>query len=406
MTRSSRAFSLIGVLSLVASFVVIPAQMASAASTTYTVSIGSFHAFGANCDPQLGTGCIFAESMKYFGPTSVHTGDVLHFVGGGFDTAALLPKNTDAQDWTDKNATFPGQPYALAAPDPDEGALAFKFSNSVFFPSSFSCGPASQPCSYDGSAVVNSGVAQGDSQDFSVTVNAGPGDFFWIENLIGPRMRLKVNVVPDGTATPSQAAIDAAAASQQAQDDDEGAAVISRISHQTGHTTRSGQPVLDTYVGYDTHDLAIMGMFPKKLHLRKGQTVRYHFAQDEYFAHTITFPLNTGLDISSHLPDLVCDPDGDQGTQPDVAASPNPPFCAGGFSQVELDIPQHFLTPEGDGVMTSTTDFESSGLKGGSIPQIGSIGGNGATDIKFARAGTFKGLCMVHPEMRQTVVVR
>lgn len=406
MRRALKTISTAATLALIAGLAIFPAEPAHAASTTYTVQVGAFHFYGAKCDPNTGAGCLFGESMKFFGPSAVHKGDVLHFVGGGFDTASLIPKNQDLEGWVGANATAPGQPYALASSDPDEGALGLKFSNSVFFPSSFNCGVAQQPCDYDGNSVVNSGVPQGDSMDFYVTVDANPGDYFYIDNLIVPRMHRRVQVVPESTATPTQADVDAAMAAQTAQDDDEGNAIVNRVNKKSTHKTASGQTVVDSYVGYDTHDIAIMGIFPSVLHIKKGQTVRYHFAQDEYFAHTMTFPVSKGLDISSHLGELVCDPDGDNGTAPDTEAQQAPPFCPGGFDQVELDIPEHFVTTEGDGVLTSASDFESSGFRGGSVPKLGpTIGGNGPFDLRFAKKGKFKGLCMVHPEMRQTVDV-
>lgn len=405
MKRAFRAISVAATLAMVAGLVIVPAQTASAASVTYTVQVGQFHGYGANCDPQTFQHCIGAEGQHFFAPRTVHKGDILHFVGGGFDTASLLPANEDLEGWIAANATFPGQPYALASSDPDEGALGLKFTNAVFFPSSFSCGVAQQPCDYDGNSVVNSGVPQGDSMDFYVQVNANPGDYFYIDNLIVPRMHQRVQVVPESTATPTQAEIDAGAAAQDAQDQDEGAALVAKLKRQTSHQGSSGK-VVDSYVGYDTHDLAIMGIFPSKLNLDKGQTVRYHFAQDEYFAHTMTFPLAQGLDISSHLGELVCDPDGDNGPGPDTEAQPAPPFCAGGFDQVELDIPEHFVTTEGNGILTSATDFESSGFRGGSVPKLGpTIGGNGSWDLRFTKKGVFRGLCLVHPEMRQKVTV-
>ena len=70
--------------------------------------------------------------------------------------------------------TGPGGDYALMQSDADDPQPAFEFNKKVLFPSAQNCGTTSAPCSYNGAAVVNSGVPLS-SPTFSVTVDATPG---------------------------------------------------------------------------------------------------------------------------------------------------------------------------------------------------------------------------------------
>lgn len=109
------------------------------------------------------------------------------------------------------------------------------------------------------------------------------------------------------------------------------------------------------------------------------------------------------LSNNSFIP--VCDPNGDAGTAPDDAANPNATtvdeVCPD-VSQIELDLDPRFGPPAGDGVVTSTKDFESSGAEGANagvaVPYT----------VKFAKrttTGLYRFVCMLHPFMKGKVFV-
>ena len=368
----------------------LPALSASAQATGYQVQVGAFHAKTAS------------ESMRFFpSRMTVHQGDTITF-GGGFHTATLLPTGTDAQAWADDNVMADGAELTPFVADPDEGSTALKFNNRVAFPSDPTCGTADAPCAYDGSSVVNSGVFVFGPGSFTTTIDAAPGESFWVVCLIHINMRMRVTVVPDNEPTTTQASIDEGKQQLIARDRDEAAALRSRLAtRRSKHTTASGKTVWDSWVGYDQAGLSLFGMFPERLRIAKGDTVRYHFASLEYEIHTATFPRDKALEIANGSFGPSCDLDGDSGTEPDSPPTiEGPPFCADP-STLELDLHRR-INATGDGVLRSATDFENSGIRGDYFSRA-------AWDLKFPRTspdGGFKYICMIHPGMRGTVVVR
>lgn len=368
----------------------LPALSANAQATGYQVQVGAFHDRTAS------------ESMRFFpSRMTVHQGDTITFAGG-FHTATLLPAGTDAQAWTDENVIANGAEWAPFVPDPDEGSSGLKFNNRVAFPSDPTCGSAEEPCSYDGTSVVNSGVFVFGPGSFTTTVNAAPGESFWVICLIHVNMRMRVTVVPDAEAATTQESIDEGKQQLIARDEDEAAALRARLARRRSkHTTASGKTVWDSWVGYDLPGVSLFGMFPERLRIGKGDTVRYHFASLEYEIHTATFPTNKALNIANGSFMPSCDLDGDSGAEPDSPPQmEGPPFCEDP-STLELDLHRR-MNATGDGVLRSASDFENSGIRGDYFSRA-------AWDVKFARRspdGGFKYVCMIHPNMRGRVVVK
>lgn len=403
IVSSRRGLKIISVTGLLfASLVVGPS--ASGAATTYEVQVGAplFLLPTANGAP--------ADGMRFYAPPlSVHKGDVVTFNFQGFHTATLLPANVDADQWVVDNALGLGKPYSFAVPDPDEGPAGLKFNNKVVIPSATDCGEPTTPCAYDGSQVVNSGIVdandlQAQEFKFSVRIDADAGTQISVLCLIHFAMRLDITVVPDTETATTQVDIDAFAA-QKSNRDAHQASKLHRTLLATVDASAPGG-VVDAFVGYDGPHFALDAMYPKKLELRKGQRVTWHFDQLAFEDHTATLPLKKGVKISRNTFIPVCDPDGDTGTMPDEPSNPDATtleeVCPGGISQIEIAIDPRFGPPAGDGVVTSTHDFESSGIRGANA---------GITDpftLKFAVRsdnGPYTFVCMIHPFMRGKVVV-
>jgi hypothetical protein len=159
---------------LVSTFILV-APMASAQASTLVVQVGAplFALPAAKGAP--------ADGMRFYAPPlNVHQGDIVTFALAGFHTATLLPANTDADTWVAANASGPGKPYSLFVPDPDEGAGGLKFNNTAVLPSQLDCGSATDPCPYDGTGVVNSGIVDASDVNanqyaFSVQINSAVG---------------------------------------------------------------------------------------------------------------------------------------------------------------------------------------------------------------------------------------
>ncbi len=238
-----RAVAVAGLL-LASSLIAMPA---SSAATTLKVPVGAplFALPEANGAP--------ADGMRFYAPPlSVHKNDVILFSMQGFHSATLLPAGVDADQWVAGNALGFGKPYSLRVPDPDEGPAGVKVNNAVALPPASGCGDATNPCSYDGSQIVNSGLfpqnPNANEFDFSVTINADAGDTFTVLCLVHLAMRLDITVVADTETTTTQEGIDAFATQKYARD----ARRASRLHQELLATVpSSGRGVLDAFVGYD-----------------------------------------------------------------------------------------------------------------------------------------------------------
>jgi len=393
-TRKSIAV-LASALALVA-IVLLPATSAGAA-TTYEVSVGKFLQ-GAP-----------AESMRFLpGTIDVHQGDTLHFKSESFHTATLLPVGAGVVDWYDANATIgTSQLYSLVQPDTEDTPNTYRFGNLAIFATSSTCGGSGQaPCSFDGTSVLNSGAPIATpTLDFSATINVAPGSSFWVVCLVhSANMRMKVNVVASSAPASDPAVLDTANAAAIAQDTSSAAALNAKyLTKQTWHAAPGGHRVWDAWAGVDNRHVALYGMYPRTLHIAKGDTVQWHFDSLIYEDHTVTFPLDKAKTIANTNV-IACDPDGDSGPLPD--GPPDlmaPPFC-NDPTQVEVHFDPRFAPKLGDGTFTGR-DLESSGVRGANS---GALAGDANYNLKFGATSSSKGftyICMIHTFMHGRIVV-
>ncbi|MGH2826104.1 MAG: hypothetical protein ACRDKF_03940 [Actinomycetota bacterium] len=333
-----------------------------------------------------------AEGMRFYGGNlKVHDGTIVRFNLAGFHTATLMPANVDPDLWAAQNTGGIDKPFSLASSDPDDSA--YKFNNQTIFPSDPSCGTADNPCSYDGSAVVNSGAFIDDPR-FSVRIDGTPGDVVNAICLIHPKMRMRLNVVAGADPETTQEQINARKLRVRARDSDSAAALHNKLSkRQSKHVTEDGRIVWDAFAGYDGPGFALLANYPNKLVIRKGQRVRWHSTGLEYEDHTVTFPFDKGRKISgTEGGQPVCDPDGDGGPGPDNPPElEGPPFC-NDPSQFEFDISARFAERRGD-KRHRLRDFDSSGI-------FGNIDvGKSPYTLRFTRPTSDKGLrylCVIH----------
>ena len=393
-----------------------PASSAVAAhGADLHVQVASPIFVGKNCDPDSGRGCRFGESMRFLAPTlNVHKGDTLTFDFAGFHTASLQPVDADSLGFRGANTGGIDKPFSLLVSDPDdsteEGASADKpavkanpaVMNRTIDGVPVTCGSEESPCDYDGSTVVNSGLPTDPSLgSFSVTINAEPGQDFWIECFVHTHMFLKVNVVADTAATTTQEQIDASKAAQIAIDQEWAEETDNRLLHaKSSRMTPSGR-VHDVKAGVDSHFANLNAFYPKKLSIRKGETVRYHFNQLVYEDHTVTMPRPAAFSLFDEFFVPGCDADGDSGTASDVPFADGPP-CGGDFSQIEVDITSRAMWGMGNGVLTGRGDLENSGIRGAHFSMS-------SYDMKFKATSDkgWKAFCLIHgPGMGNRVVVK
>ena len=418
MSRRVRTLAVLGVLAMVAG-IASPATKAIAShGGSLTVQVSNPILVGKNCNPETLQGCRTGESMRFLAPTlKVHKGDTLTFDFAGFHTATMLPVGEDFLAFRAASAGGVGKPYSLLIPDPDdttaEGVAAdkpaVKLNPAAAFPSvggaPATCGAADDPCSYDGSDVVNSGLPLAPPPvTFSTTIDANPGDSFWVICLAHTHMNLRINVVAPSEAASTQAEIDAAKATQTAFDQEWAEETDAKlINGQSSHTTAAGQKVYDVSVGQDSHWANLNGFYPKKTSIPKGATVRFHFSQQIYEDHTATMPAPSAFALFDEFFVPMCDPDTDTGPGPDTAdesVPPDPP-CGGNVDQSEIDITSRVFNGTGNGTFAGASDLEHSGMRGANLT-------NGNYDVKFTARSSKKGwnvFCMLHP-MNTRIVVK
>jgi plastocyanin len=406
-------------VALFATALTIPGSPAGAQTSDLTVQVSQPFAVGANCDQETFRGCRSGESMRFLAPAlKVHKGDTLTFDFASFHTASLLPVGDDFLAFRAANTGGVGKPFSLVIEDPDdtteEGAAAsdpaVKANPAVALPSvggvPADCGAADNPCAYDGTEVVNSGLPLGPPPvTFTTTIDANPGDSFWVICFVHTHMSLRVNVVSDAEATTTQADIDAAKASLTAYDLEWAQATDAKlINKQSSHRTASGKKVYDVFAGKDSHFANLNGFYPRKTTIPKGATVRYHFSNLVYEDHTVTMPAPSAFSLYDEFFVTGCDPDTDSGAGPDNAGDPEAPDPGNPCpdpSQTEIDISSRVFNGIGDGVFRGASDLEHSGLRGAQF-------GSDFLDVKFAARSKRKGwtfFCMLHP-MRGKVVVK
>jgi plastocyanin len=371
---------------LITSVLVAPAF--GGAGPTYNVQTGAFYG-----DLPASGNNFYPEQL------SIHPADQINFVVNGFHTATLLPVNEDPDTWLAANAAGPEAPYEFFQADPDDGANAFKYNvSNLFFPSSFDCGSADAPCDYDGSSLVNSGVALGDSLEFTTRLDVPAGSTVWAICFLHPAaMRMEIDVVDEATPVQTQEEIDSAYSAAVAQEASDAAALHEQLLDQHSSHMEGNRKVWDMYAGYDTEDFALFGFYPAEQRVRRGQGVEWHFGSLVTEDHTVSIDRKRAKKkIISKDFQLACDPDGDDGPGPDGPPElEQPPFC-NDPTQFEIDAATRLLTGAGDGKYTGGRDLESASARGANIP-----GEEEAYQVNFTKDldKTIPYICAIHPFM-------
>ena len=363
-------------------------------------------------------------SLRFFAPYTiqVHRGDTVTFQLSPVHSAALLPTDTSAQDWLDENWYGQRAPYSPIVADDEAGAYIDNFSK-IDAPSDAACGGAGEAaCSYDGKSLVHSGTLFGagpppgegplPTLSFSVTIDAQPGSRIWVVDLVFPRERMKIEVVPNGEAATTQTQIDTAEAQQFAHDQEWATAMDAKMrAKRTSHVAADGTRVWDAWAGIDSEHASLWQFYPRKLSVKKGQRVRWHFSQLMNEIHTVSMPVPTIFegDPGAFFGPFECD----SPTGPDTAATFTPeggeePQCPEGTT-VEFEFGP-FLTGAGNGTWSGMGDVEHSGFRGADLQGLTPpLQYKDPFTVKMNKATgkrSMEYICFIHEDMAGKVAVK
>ena len=352
------------------------------------------------------------ESMRFFpDEMTVHSGDTLKFMGE-FHTATLLPTSVDdPAAWAAENAAGPDDPYAFIKSNPDNAQFPLKLMGDNPFNPRTDCGSASEPCSYTGDSVVDSGVlftyadppvdenSPPTPTGFSVTIDAQPGDVLWVICRIHTNMVMQVTVAANNATTTTQADIDDYTTDTVAADEEEATTLHQTLSTTHDSHMEGGKRVWEAYSGYDTENFSLLAMYPSRVRVRKGDLVEWQFNL-RHEAHTVTFSGRKAKRLAFGGFAEVCDPNGDDEAGGETPIESFPPDCSPGVH--ESLVGGRLVSEIGDGVVTGGRDLESSGVRGMGLSLE-------PYQLKFAKETTRRGLlylCAIHPFMKGRVRVR
>lgn len=382
---------------------------AQPAVTTYEVQTGADFSDRAN-PYENGAPIKGAFSLRiYPGSIDVHQNDVIHYFGFG------LPIFLDGpvREWEEENRAYIGDPYFDLVPDPDEGEGQFKF-NPVFEDATGDCTDQANPCSVDFQSVFNPGFVE----EGWVKITAPPNTTGYALFADGSYQRIQV--VGNNDTASTQAELDARAEEMMDHDYETLASLYQRfVNKRSSHVNANGKRVWDAWAGIDEGPLAIDQMFPRRLRIKPGDRVMYHFKLD-FNAHTVTLPQSYAFSLYESYDGTnfgpVCDPDTDSGNAPDVPATfpdeEGPPVCPDG-STFEDDVNPEEISARGDRVYRGGDDVEHSGVRLAEYLETQStdlLRNEDPYTLRFPKPSSKKGykaICYVHgPFMNNRIIVR
>ncbi|HEX2295031.1 MAG TPA: hypothetical protein VHN37_06945 [Actinomycetota bacterium] len=324
------------------------------------------------------------ESLRFLAPYTirVHRGDTVTFELHNGHSAGLLPDDVGAQDWLDENWYSPNGAYSPAVQDDEAGEIIDNF-RAIDMPSDETCGNTGEPaCNYDGNDLVYSGSIFGqppppegqeppESFTFATTIDVPQGTRIWVANLVFPGQRMKIQVVGNNEAATTQADIDTARAAQLAADQEWADAMHAKMkSKRTSHVAQDGTRVWDAWAGVDNEHASLNQFYPRKLKVKKGQRIRWHFTQNLNQIHTVSMPFPR---IFNEPPEFFGSFECDSPNGADTAAPPPPseeqePTCPEGTT-LEFEFGA-FATGTGNGTWSGPNDIEHSGLRGADLQHL------------------------------------
>jgi plastocyanin len=221
--------------------------------------------------------------------------------------------------------------------------------------------------------------AQGNTYTVKLSPNIKPGKYYFYCAVHGPGQRTELTVKPKGTKVPSQAEM-----SKRADDEIRTLAkpLVERFRDaQDGKVEIDGRTVEGPFAGLSAAEESSINEFiPKTVRTKVGQKVTWKISGAD---HSISF------DVPKYFPIIRFAKDGTVSHNPllDKPAGGSPKIPEGKEGEI----------PRVDGGTYSGSGFFSSSVFGGQ-PYA-------EYSLRFAKPGTYRLACLIHPPMVGTVVV-
>ncbi|MGE5156191.1 MAG: hypothetical protein ACM3JP_01700, partial [Betaproteobacteria bacterium] len=275
-------------------------------------------------------------------------------------------------------------------------------------PTSFACGGASNPCTFDGSSVVSSGapLAGPPADPFMVTVTAKPGTYQFLCR-IHPGMRGQITVVDSNAQASTPGQVAGTVERQVQQDVKAGYAAEQRATDGSSMNNADGTTTWFVTPGASSPDrhVAVLEFLPQNIDIKSGDKVVWRM-QESNEPHTVTFPTDLFTD---QVP--LCETSGGGTDAPafPLVIPPTGPqdFGCGGGAQLEVE----FGGGNGVSTVTSPASLSDSGVLGTKrlshafgLPSTAFLG-SWTVSFTGATPGTYTYVCQIHEGMEATITV-
>lgn len=334
----------------------------------------------------------------------VHNGDVVGFRFTPPATSDEIHTATLGTPGETALGIFGAPKYEQPIVDTDDPTPAgappqLQFPNSVLFPSNppvgppGGCGTQTQPCSYNGSTEINSGIlchgtCPNSEYFFRIDVASVPAEGLTVHYVClihGPTMQGSLEIVPADRHASTQQQLNAAARAQFEPQVDRGFEAKAAALKQARRT----RTVIAGTEDRSGH-VQVLEMLPKSFKVEKGSAVRW-VSPSLNEIHTVTFPAGSGSDSVDPFP-LVC-----EGT-PDTPAT----FPGGVPCNNPAIFEFHFNPqPQGATTISSASTVGSSGI----IASIPGAPFPPGYSFNFPNPGVFAYQCRIHDHMQAVIKV-
>jgi len=329
--------------------------------------------------------------LRYFPRTlKVHQGDTVNAAWAGVGTphTATLVPSANANAWRATNQgpggpQDPSQfPWTLQVPDVTVGGddNQLDVNPAVAFPSDPTCGTSGNPCTFDGSGVVSSGLQfsnPGSQPHFFAHVTAPVGTYTFL-CLLHPGMQASLQVVAGGTTIPTPTQVSAKAKRQVRVARTSDGSVADDLAQTVKRTPVGANTRVTIWAGGFWNQVSADEYPDHTIHVHVGDRVR---VLGNFEIHTATFPKRAAATVPFIT--TQCEVTG-----PDTPAN-SPADCAAP-TDFQIAFNSKALRPTVKNTLTSPLAFRNSGLL---------VWGTSHTFIA-KQPGIYRFVCLVHgPQM-------